>query len=266
MMRVLLTGVTGAIGHATVLNLAKAGKCELILCGRSIEALEHFKQRLKDEFQFDSTEIFEIDFSSRTSVSSGVDAITERIKHIDVIVNLAAVYRRSKQVTKEGLEVMYATNFLGPALFTESLTRRLNNPVKVITVSSASASSIDFSNLNGEKRFSSIANFSQAKTCLMIYAFHLSQRFENTPSCSFCFDPGIVISKAMNEMPALIRFIGRIIGKPPEAASYMLTQLILADDNRQLNGKFFGKDGKQMRINKKLLNKQMQDQIIDQMN
>jgi NAD(P)-dependent dehydrogenase (short-subunit alcohol dehydrogenase family) len=65
------------------------------------------------------------DLSDLASVRRAAAEIASRHSRLHLLVNCAAVYRSQREVTPDGLEMMFATNHLGPFLLTHLLLDRL---------------------------------------------------------------------------------------------------------------------------------------------
>jgi NAD(P)-dependent dehydrogenase (short-subunit alcohol dehydrogenase family) len=260
---ILLTGVTGAIGKATVAELVKIGSYPLLLVGRNEDSLLQLLQEVQPLNPMVPIRTLRLDLSDLEAVNAGIARISEEYKGLFGIINLAAVITRQRTLVKGGLETMFATNYLGPFLLTSQLSKAFSQayPLRIITVSSASTSPIDFANLQGENRFSSIANFSKSKTCNVLFVKRLAREFEGTLSVSLGFDPGIVRSKAMDEMPKLFGLIGKLVGRPPQQAARALALLATEPTYQQANGQFFNKHLKTVKMSSYADNRQIQDEL-----
>ena len=260
---ILLTGVTGAIGKATVTELVKIGSHPLLLVGRTESSLLQLRQEVQPINPLVSIHLLTIDLANIDAVKAGIAKIIQEYKALHAIINLAAVITKERTLVKGGLETMFATNYLGPFLLTAELSKAFSPayPLRIITVTSASTSRIDFANLQGEKRFSSIANFSQSKTCNVLLVKKLARELVQTPSVSFGFDPGIVRSKAMDEMPKLFGLIGKLVGKPPQQAAYALTQLATDPGFEHANGQFFNQRLQPIKVSSYAEDQQIQDKL-----
>jgi len=65
--------------------------------------------------------------------------ISRTFGHVDALLNIAATFSADYRKTKEGFEVMLATNHLGPFLLTNLLRDQLVGRGRVITVSAPSS-------------------------------------------------------------------------------------------------------------------------------
>src|SRR5919198_1513673 len=129
----VLTGVTGALGKAVASRLASAGT--VVLVGRDRGRVEQTAAEIRRGHGEERAEVVLADF-------------------VDVLVNVAGVYKRTRAVTRDGLETMFQVNHLAPFLLTQRLLPGLEKraPARVITVAAPSTTRPDLDDLNGERR------------------------------------------------------------------------------------------------------------------
>src|SRR5436190_17674672 len=108
---IIMTGVTGAIGKATALDLAKNKNVRLILIGRDGAKLNDLSKTLQRGGA--QVETHEADLAQPDAVKRVVDRIASAHKKLDGLVNIAAVYKGTKTLTRSGRETMFAINHLG---------------------------------------------------------------------------------------------------------------------------------------------------------
>ncbi len=86
------------------------------------------------------------DLSSPASIRRFAKEFEQTHGGLDVVINNAAVFTRTRTVTSDGLEAMFATNHLGPFLLTNLLLGLLKSsaPSRVINVTAPSTSKLDF--------------------------------------------------------------------------------------------------------------------------
>src|ERR1700693_5896382 len=133
---VVVTGATGAIGSATASVLVRRG-ARVLLLARPSDRLAAMVKRLGGEEKRVSS--VPVDLSSLSSVRSSAREISRNVDHIDALLNVAATFSREYHKTKEGFEVMLATNHLGPFLLTNLLRDRLVGRGRVINVAAPSS-------------------------------------------------------------------------------------------------------------------------------
>lgn len=132
---VLITGATSGIGFAAALGFARAG-ARLVLLARDAGRARRILEPIDAAGRYPAR-IELCDLSSLQSVRECASRLSD-LGPIGVLVNNAGVLPDSYQLTPERFELTFATNVLGPFLFTSLLLEQLRAgaPARVITVSS----------------------------------------------------------------------------------------------------------------------------------
>ena len=241
---VLITGATGALGKATALEIAGSG-AKIILLGRDKSKLETVKNEISKESGNNDIEIIVADLSDISSTKNAVEEF--RIKHdrLDVLVNIAAVYRGKRELTKDKLEVMFATNHLGPFILTAGLLKLLKNSEqpRIIYVSAPSTTKLKFDDLQGEKKFSALNAFGASKMMNIMFTHLLSRRLDCTGITASVFHPGLMNSDLIKEMPGFFKFLVKILAKKPEKAAKMLGRIAIDSEYAGTSGTFYKFNG-----------------------
>ncbi|MFI5222620.1 MAG: SDR family NAD(P)-dependent oxidoreductase [Bacteroidia bacterium] len=261
---VLVTGVTGAIGKATALELAKEN-CRVILLGRNAVKLSAVKSGIIRDSGNNDIEFFVADLSEPGSVKQAAQEIKKKYSSLNALINVAAIFKSKRIENSLGYEYMFATNHLGPFILTNELTEMLKagKSSKVITVSAPSFTKINFDDLHGKKKFSSgfTGAFGASKMMNLLFTYSLARRLGNTGITANVFHPGLVRSDLTKEMPAFLNFIFRQISGTPDKAARMLCRLALDEKYATSNGTFFKFNGKEMKSNDYSHNQEMQDKL-----
>jgi NAD(P)-dependent dehydrogenase (short-subunit alcohol dehydrogenase family) len=191
-----------------------------------------------------------VDLSSQESIQRMVAAFGERYDRLDVLINNAAVYLSKRATTADGLEMMFATNHLGPFLLTNLLLDSLkrSTPARVLVVTAPSTTPLEFDNLQGEKRFRSLQAFGVTKMCNLLFTYELARRLTGTGVTVNAVHPGLVKSDLMKEAPLVMRWLTRLASTTPEKAASSLAYLASAPELLSVTGGFF-KDGKPIQSN-----------------
>lgn len=108
------------------------------------------------------------------------DEIRSDGRGLDVLVNTAGVMTRpERMLTKDGHELQWGSNFLGPFVLTNLLLPTLleGRAPRVTTMSSiaAQAASINFADLEWEKKYSSWRAYGQSKLADLLMGLHLAR-------------------------------------------------------------------------------------------
>lgn len=261
---VLVTGVTGAIGKATALELAK-NNCAVILLGRNFEKLSKVKSEIIQATKNNDIETVVADLSEPKSIRKAIDEIKIKHKSLNALVNVAAIFSKNRRENSQGLEYTFATNHLGPFILTNELLDLLKagKPARVITVSAPSTTKINFDDINGKTKYSSgfLGAFGASKMMNIMFTYALARRLEGTGVTASVFHPGLVKSELTKDMPKLLYYIFKTISSAPDKAAKMLCSLAIDKQFENSNGTFFKFDGKEIHSNKYSYDKGLQEKL-----
>jgi len=177
----VVTGANSGIGWHTAFELAQAG-AEVILASRTDakgrDAVERIRQRIPQA----NVRAEVLDLASLRSVKTFAARIDKEAR-LDLLINNAGVMSVPKrQVTEDGFELQFGTNFLGPFALTLSLTTALMRAPspRVTTVSSGAASmglkKINFGDLQWERSYGPWTAYCQSKLADLMFALELGRR------------------------------------------------------------------------------------------
>jgi NAD(P)-dependent dehydrogenase (short-subunit alcohol dehydrogenase family) len=138
---ILTTGVSpGGLGAFFVETIAKAQPAFLILAGRNPAKVQKTADTITAAHKGVKVRVLELDLESLKQTREGaanVNSWTD-VPHIDVLMNNAGIMACDHGKSPEGFEKQFATNHLGPFLFTNLLIEKLlaANKPRVVNVSS----------------------------------------------------------------------------------------------------------------------------------
>jgi NAD(P)-dependent dehydrogenase (short-subunit alcohol dehydrogenase family) len=261
---VLITGTTGTIGKATLLELAK-NNCQLILLGRNEEKLGKVRSEISKITGNNDIEVVVADLSEPESIKDAVSEIRKKISSLNALINVAAIVKSKRFENSKGVEYMLATNHLGPFTLTNELLDLLKagRPSRVVTVSAPSTTKINFDDISGKKKFSAgfIGAFGASKMMNIMFTQALSRRLEGTGVTTSVFHPGLVKSKLTKEMPAVMNFIIQRLSGSPDKAAIMLCKLAIDPQFERSNGTFIRFDGKEIKSSNYSYDKDLQEKL-----
>ncbi|GFS31542.1 NAD(P)-binding Rossmann-fold superfamily protein [Actinidia rufa] len=120
----IITGVTSGIGAETARVLAKRG-ARLVLPARNLKAAEDAKARIVSEFPQSQIILMALDLSSLNSIRS-FDAEFESLHlPLHLLINNAGKFSHDHAISKDGIEMTFATNYLGHFLLTKLLLKKM---------------------------------------------------------------------------------------------------------------------------------------------
>jgi NAD(P)-dependent dehydrogenase (short-subunit alcohol dehydrogenase family) len=271
---ILIAGATGSIGKAAAIALAK--RCaRVVLLGRSADKLKAKAELVRVAISKAGIECTDadiatlvIDFSDMESVKLAATEAMNRFPSINgLILSVGAYIQNGPNILAGGNEVMFATNVMGPFLFTQLLLQRLQqSDGLVLHVIAPFSRKIDWDDIESIKNHRTMAAFDRTKTCNRAIAGELARRYIGKIS-SVAFDPTYVIDKTDPELhkrwPSgltglMWRMMTIFFAKPPSVAGEPMADLLLSyEDRSAINGALF-------KLNKRIEkpNKAMNDEVF----
>jgi NAD(P)-dependent dehydrogenase (short-subunit alcohol dehydrogenase family) len=177
----VVTGANSGIGWNTALELARAGS-EVVLTARSEAKGKDAIDRIRRQVPKAQVRFGLLDLASLDSVRAFAASISGEAK-LDLLVNNAGVMAIPKrQITQDGFEMQFGTNYLGPFALTLLLLpalRRAPSP-RITTVSSGAANmglkKINFDDLQWEKSYGPWKAYCQSKLADLMLMLELGRR------------------------------------------------------------------------------------------
>lgn len=197
---VLITGATDGIGKQTALELAKQGATAL-LHGRDpkrlIETVKDLRAKAKDL----KLDVFNADFASLNAIRKMVVDLEQKYPRLDVLINNAGVFMKTRELSRDGYEMTFAVNHLAHFFLTHLCLPLLKSSpsARVITVSSIAhlRATLDFENLQGEKKFDGYGAYSLSKLANVLFAVELAERLKGSAITSNALHPGVISTKLL---------------------------------------------------------------------
>ncbi len=180
----VVTGATGGLGYETALALATAG-AEVVLAGRNDSKGARALARLRAVHPDASARFELLDLASLASVTAFAEKMLAAGQGIDLLVNNAGVMAPPKrQLTVDGFELQFATNYLGHFALTARLLPLLRSipGSRVVNVSSLAAdlNSLDLVDLQSERSYVPFRTYGTTKLALLMFALELQRRSESS--------------------------------------------------------------------------------------
>ncbi len=247
----VVTG-TGGLGFEDALALARAG-AEVIIAGRNPQKGETALARIRAAVSGAAVRFEHVDLADLHSIAAFGTRMAEQQDRLDLLINNAAVMVPPKrELTRDGFELQFGTNYLGPFALTAHLLpllRRGRHP-RVVTLSSVAARSgtIDFDNLDAERIYRPMPAYSQSKLADLIFAFELQRRStaRGWGVASIAAHPGIARTELLYNGPGrrsghgLARSLLWFLFQPP--AQGALPTLFAATAPQARPGGYYGPD------------------------
>jgi NAD(P)-dependent dehydrogenase (short-subunit alcohol dehydrogenase family) len=249
----VVTGANSGIGWHTALELARAGS-EVILASRTESKGRDAVDRIRRQLPQARVRAEVLDLANLRSVQSFAARIGGEAK-LDLLVNNAGVMAVPKrQVTEDGFELQFGTNFLGPFALTMALLpalMRAQSP-RVTTVSSGAANmglkKINFGDLQWERSYGPWIAYCQSKLADLMFALELGRRSASAgiPLVSNAAHPGYARTNLQTSGPGREKYrVEKIMEAflSHDAAHGALPTLRAATTEDAVSGSYFAPDG-----------------------
>lgn len=251
----VVTGANTGVGLEVARGLATLGATVVLAC-RNADAADAARQDLLRTAPGARVEVVHLDVGDLASVRACADELRAGHPVIDILVNNAGVMHQTRQLTVDGFEGDFGTNFLGSFALTGLLLDRVlaSSAGRIIAVSSKTHRSgrIAFDDLQLEKSFTQAIAYTQSKLAQLMGMFELQSRLESfgSPTISLAAHPGGSRTSILREQPGSIRWVfnsrfryltGWFTQGPADGA---LPMLRAATDPDAAGGQFYGPGGR----------------------
>lgn len=198
---ILVTGSTDGIGKATARALAGQG-AQVILHGRDPEKGETVLKELKNRTWNRNLDLLIADLSEKDNILRLADEIRSGYGRLDVLINNAGVYEKTRKVTPDGTEMTIAVNYLAPFLLTRELLPLLQKsaPSRIVNVASAAHRDIwriEWENLQGEEHYDPFGAYALSMFAKITHTYSLAESLSEKGVTVNCLHPGTVATKML---------------------------------------------------------------------
>ena len=253
--RVLVTGANSGIGFEAALALSQKG-AELILPARTQakadDAVKHIREHVPNARIHSDI----LDLAEQTSVRAFARRVIDRFpgQSLNLLINNAGVMALpTRELTTDGFERQFATNYLGPFALTMLLLPSIRQVrgSRVVTVSSSASNQgkIEFDNLQSERVYKPMFQaYAQSKLADLIFSQELQRRLQaiGSPILSVAGHPGYAVTNLQADhlglgMKILINTMKPFLSQ--DAAHGALPMLYAAVAEEAEGGGYYGPDG-----------------------
>ncbi len=228
----LITGGTDGIGKECALKLAQAG-ADLILVGRSDEKGARAKSEISAAVPNSRVTFWQYDLSLMRSVHALAEAIQKKYPQLDMLVHSAGVMRPRLMFSSEGVEMVFAVQYLARYSLTHALLPQLNAQSRIVNVSAAGTMPIrlDFDNLNGQKFYHGVYALMHESIANDLFALRFIRQH---PTIRFYgYGPFYVRTGLFTDMPWWFKLstatFGRLVATTPQVAAQDVANLLMGD-------------------------------------
>jgi retinol dehydrogenase-14 len=205
----VITGANSGIGKATASSLARMGMTVVLVC-RDLEKGKAAQAEIQAASGNPNVDVLLADLSSQAEVRRLAQEFKSRYPKLHVLINNAGITLSKRKVTRDGIEAVFAVNYLAPFLLTDLLldTLKASAPARVVNVAGDyhRKATINFHDLMSERDYNGMRANNQAKLAMVLFTYELARQLEGTGVTANCLHPGAVATGAPLKDPDLTKF------------------------------------------------------------
>lgn len=236
---ILLTGATDGIGLETAKMLLAQGHT-VLLHGRNQDKLKAVQASLNADYPQASTATYIADLSDMAQVNTLAQSVLADLqnanKTLDVLINNAGVYKLPNITTVDGLDARFAVNTLAPYLLTKALLPVMNTQSRVVNVSSAAQTSVNFDSLVGKKPLSDSAAYAQSKLAITMWSRHFGLALKGNGPLVVAVNPKSLLGSKM------VKDAYGLAGGDLKLGADIFCRAALSDEFKDATGLYFDND------------------------
>ncbi len=192
---ILITGATDGLGRALAGELA-AGGATLLLHGRDPAKGERAREEIAAASGNERLRFVRADLASLDEVRGLGELVLGETDRLDALVNNAGIGTTTngtevREESRDGFELRFAVNYLAGYLLTRVLLDLLRSsaPSRIVNVSSAGQSPIDFDDVMLTRDYSGVQAYCQSKLAQVMFTFDLAEELSEAGVTANCLHP-----------------------------------------------------------------------------
>lgn len=254
---VIITGANSGIGKAATIKFAKEGYTVVMAC-RNLEKSKKVQEEIIKITNNNHLDLLELDISSYESIQHFCSVFKDKYKKLDILIHNAAYFNHSErnyQLSRNLIELTFATNTFGPYLMTQLLIDMLNksDDPRILHASTTNIRhffdpkrKIEFDNLRGElkdsKPYSVYKMYGDSKMALLMLTFRMAEILQNDEiKVNAIQIPAIKISnetiKQFRPKWRLAAMIQNIFSSAPETMADTYFHICTSEKLKNITGK-----------------------------
>ncbi len=245
---VIITGANKGIGKEAAKEIAKLGAKVYMAC-RNLDSAYEARDEIIKETKNQNVFVKHIDLASIDSIIKFAESFNSEETKLDVLINNAGLWTKTKKLTDINVEQTFAVNVLGHQLLTELLIDKLKNgaPSRIINVASHFAGGLDIDDINFDKRkYNETLAYKQTKQANRMLTREWARRLDSDNISVYSLTPGFIPeTELFREQNAfgkmLLKVFALIEGRTIAEGADTIVWLASTENLNGKNGCFFNK-------------------------
>jgi NAD(P)-dependent dehydrogenase (short-subunit alcohol dehydrogenase family) len=241
---ILITGGTSGIGKETAQGLAMLG-ATVVITTRDAQRGEQTKQELIQATNNTNIDVLFCDLASFDSVRDCCREFLKKYPKLHVLINNAGIVDYHRRESKDGIENMFAVNYLAPFLMTNLLLDILKKsaPARIINLMSGLHSgTIHFNNLEFKHGFSGMKVYGHSKLAIILFTRLLAENLKGTGVSVNCVNPGMSATNLSRDAGWFSAKFFKLLAKEPSIGAQTPIYLACAPEIESITGEYFEKE------------------------
>ncbi|KAM1407322.1 hypothetical protein ACFX2F_001925 [Malus domestica] len=257
----IVTGASSGIGTETARVLALRG-AHVVMAVRNVAAGKDVREAIVKQIPTAKVDAMELDLTSLSSVRKFASDFNSSGLPLNILINNAGVMATPFSLSKDKIELQFATNHVGHFLLTNLLlgtmkktARKSSKQGRIVNVSSEAhrypyPEGIRFDKINDQAGYRSYLAYGQSKLANILHANELARRLkeEGADITANSLHPGVIATNlfrynsAINSNPFtkwLVNGIGRALLKNVQQGAATTCYLALHPQVKGVTGEYF---------------------------
>jgi len=243
---VIITGANKGIGKESAKEIAKLGAKVYMAC-RSLDSANQVRDEIVQETGNQNIFVKHLDLASTDSMINFAEQFKKEESKLDVLINNAGLWTKTKKLTDINVEQTFAVNVLGHQLLTQLLLDELKNaaPSRIINTASHFAGGLDIDDINFDKRnYNETLAYKQTKQANRMLTREWARRLEKDNVSVYSLTPGFIpdteLFREQNLVGKfLLKAFALIEGRTIQEGADTIVWLASADKINGSNGGFY---------------------------
>ena len=200
-------GFTAGLGFEVSKILAARGAHVILACRDAAKA-EAAMDRIRADVSDAILSFQPLDLADLDQVKEAAAAVLAGPR-IDVLVNNAGVMIPPRTLTKQGYELQFGVNHLGPFAFTGLVHPHVDDRIVVTASIAHKSGTMDYSDLSASRGYHNWARYQMSKLANLLYMFELDRRLGAAGRATQAIGchPGVALTELQRHLPLPLRYM-----------------------------------------------------------